>query len=275
MAKTAPDLSGVYLKLERAETHIETVREKIDAFRKRKPAPFGFRTEKNPRPDKSVEYVLYAIVRKPPPPELAPIIGDALHNIRSALEHLAYELAPPRIRQARQTQFPIFTDECRFKVLSPKMIRGIKGDERTLIERVQPYVASNPPSTDPLAILNELSNLDKHRLLVPMIAAVAATSVWVASDNADIRFTHVEAGPVKHDAKIVAFTASPKDPSKDMKVTPQSGLQIQLSETGANFDVEADLLLDMIQHHVRHMIVGLWFEYGQMPKTWAEVQAIQ
>jgi hypothetical protein len=97
------------------------------------------------------------------------------------------------------------------------MLEGIKGDERTLIERVQPYAATNIPSDDPLAILRKLSNRDKHRLLVPMIAALRETGSWVASDNAEIRFTYLARGPVEDDTKIVSFTATPEDPSKDMK----------------------------------------------------------
>jgi hypothetical protein len=71
--------------------------------------------------------------------------------------------------------------------------------------RVQPYAAANPPSDDPLAILHSLSNLDKHRLLVPVVAAVSETDSWVASENAKIRFTFIEPGPVLHDSRILTW----------------------------------------------------------------------
>lgn len=273
MAKTKPDLSGVLLKLERAEVHIESVREDLETFLKRDPPPFGFRTKKSPGADKTVEYVLYAIVREPPPRKLALPIGDAIQNIRSALEHLAYLLASPKAQKSGKTAFPIFTDECRFKVLGIPRIETIKGDERTLIERVQPYAASKVPNNDPLEILRKLSNLDKHQLLVPMIAAVNLRESWVASDNADIRFSYIARGPVEHDAKIVAFTATPQDPAVDMKVQPRSGLEIQLDKTGiAGFDIDALELLQMLQHHVRRSVIAMWFEYGYMPPTWAMVE---
>jgi hypothetical protein len=88
--KSKLDLSGVLLKLDRAAAHIETVREQILAFRERQPEPFGFRTERTPGPDNSVDYALYAIVRELPPRELAPIIGDAIHRWAvSAYRHAA------------------------------------------------------------------------------------------------------------------------------------------------------------------------------------------
>jgi hypothetical protein len=107
-------------------------------LRKRNPPPFGFRTEETLRPDKSIKYYLYAIIQEESLRELSLPVGDAIQNIRSALDHLIYELATPRGRRSRRLQFPIFTDECGFKVLSPPLIQSITGDERTLIERVEP-----------------------------------------------------------------------------------------------------------------------------------------
>lgn len=267
--KSPPDLSGVRLKLDRAEHHIESLRAEIQTFRQRKPKPFGFRTEKRSGLDGSVEYVLYAIVREPPPREWALIIGDAVQNIRSALEHLVYELSTPT-GQRRGTQFPIFDDECRFKVLGEPKIATIKGDERKLIERVQPYNAEKIPRNDPLAILNKLSNLDKHRLLVTTVAAVSEQETWVGSDNAEIDFTFIETGPVKHDAKIVALTAAPKDPAVQMNVQPKADLEVHVADTGiVGYRIEAVRLLGMLHHHVRTM-VDVWLWHGFMPPHWTE-----
>jgi hypothetical protein len=56
--KTAPDLGGVYLELDRAETHLETFRKEAATFSERDRAPF-VQDRDTPRSDKSVEYVLY------------------------------------------------------------------------------------------------------------------------------------------------------------------------------------------------------------------------
>jgi integrase len=71
MARTPPDLSGVYLKLERAETHIQTFSDEVAAFSEPDPKPFGFRTEDTIGTDKSIKYDLYAVIREEPPRELA------------------------------------------------------------------------------------------------------------------------------------------------------------------------------------------------------------
>lgn len=266
-----PDLSGVWLKLERAQAHIQAVRQQTVAFTERDPAPFGFRTEITDGPGNSRSYSLYAVVREAPPPELALPVGDAIQNMRSSLDHLAYQFATSKGRRSNKLQFPIFLDECRFKVLGPERMTSITGDERALIERVQPFNATDPATDNPLAILRKLSNLDKHRLLIPLITAVSATDVWVASDNADIRWTHLEGGPVEHDAEIVAFTATPQDPSKDMEVHAQSGLQIELADTGASFEIGVVDVLAMIHFHIGHM-VEMWFRHGFLPPTLADLR---
>jgi hypothetical protein len=266
-SKSNPDLSGVRLKLDRAEAHIETVGEQIGAFRERDPAPFGFRSDPEPRANQPGEYVLYAVIREPPPRELALPIGDALQNMRAALDHFAYELSSPSAQKSGKTAFPIYTDECQFKVNGVPRIKTITGHGRAFIECLQPYAASEIPGDDPLEVLRKLSNLDKHRLLVPVIAAVSDQESWVGSTNAEIRFRYLHRGPVEHDAKIVAFTVTPKDPSVGMEVQPSSGLQIQLDKTGiVGFEIEALELLKMILNHIRWNIE--WgFERGVLPPT--------
>jgi hypothetical protein len=268
----APDLTDVRLRLDRAKDHIETVRSQTKAFLERDPKPFGFRTEETARPDKSVEYVLYAIVREQPPRSLGAPIGDAIQNTRNALEYLIYELSPPRHRQRGKTGFPIYDDECLFEVEGRKLIRGIAGNELTLIERFQPYKRTDPPTNDPLSVLRRLSNKGKHRLLLPVVAAVSDSNSWIAYDNASIDLTHYVPGPVEHDAKIMAFTATPKDPSVEMKVDPMSGLEVQLGETGMLYypegvPITAEIcdFLEYLWHHVSHTVIDMYFSYGALP----------
>jgi hypothetical protein len=249
--KPKRDLSQVWLKLDRANAHIEAFRQDLETFLKRDPPPFGFRTEKTPGMDKAVDYALYAVVREPPPREFALIIGDAIQNMRTALEYFAYELSSPKARKSGGTWFPFYMKKP--KRFNPSGISTVRGYERAFIKRLQPYIASKIPSDDPLAILRKLSNLDKHQLLIPVIAAALSDEdVWVGTTNADLRFRYISRGPVEHDTKIVAFTATPQDPSLNMQVQPNSGLRVQLQNTGiVSFEISALDLLKMIEHHIR------------------------
>ena len=226
MIRTPPDFSHAYLKLDRASEHMDALYEQTEAFLKLDPAPFDFRTKATARPGKAISYVLYAVVRQEPPRRLGLTVGDAIQNMRHALEFIVYELSPPSRRNQGKTGFPVFDDRCRFEVHGASLIKGITGDARTLIERLQPYNTAHPPlRNDPLFILNKLANQDKHRLLLPVVTAVSESDTWMGSANANIRIDRFNPGPVEHDAEILAFTATPEDPAEDMYVQPQSGLQ--------------------------------------------------
>jgi hypothetical protein len=261
----------VTLRLERAKEHIEAVRSQTKSFLEREPKPLDFRTEEKPGPDKAIHYVLYAVIREEPPRSLGAPVGDAIQNIRNALDYLIYEWSLPKYRSRGRTGFPIYDDHCFFEVEGRKLIRGIDGDGLTFIEHHQPYKRTNPPRNDPLSILRRLSNKDKHRLLLPVAAAVSDSESWVGSTNALVTFTHYVPGPVKHDAPVLAFTARPEDPSVEMYVKPQSGLEIQLGEPGLFYadgmpiTAEVSDFLEYLWSYVSHSMIDMWFKYGYRP----------
>lgn len=268
MAKPPPDLMSVRLKLDRGNEHLKCLRGETKAFLERDPAPLTIRPEKTPGPGKSEKHVIYAVIRELPPNHLAVIAGDAIQSFRHALDHLVYELSPSRYRNRGRSMFPVYKTRCEFEVLAPTLIKGIVGDERTLIELVQPYHAADP-KRHPLAVLNRLANKDKHRILLTTAAATNETDTWISSTNAQITIDHFIGGPVEHDAKILAFTATPEDPTMDMDVQPQSGLEVHLKEAavqpGGGPNMEISDLLGYIGHFVEHSVIDAWFKWGHLP----------
>lgn len=101
--------------------------------------------------------------------DLPLILGDALHNFRSALDHIAWQLA--RRQQGRvprsPVSFPIAPTPGRFH--SPAVwtqLWEIGPREREMIENLQPYrQVFTGDLVHPLALLGARNNQDKHRLL--------------------------------------------------------------------------------------------------------------
>lgn len=100
---------------------------------------------------------------------LSLVLGDIVHNLRSILDHLAWVLVlvsgnNPSDTHPR-TQFPLYTDRLTDKgTLRDVTIHpGINDQARAIVEWAQPYTRSDDPTRHPLSILNELSNIDKHR----------------------------------------------------------------------------------------------------------------
>ncbi len=96
-------------------------------------------------------------------PWIATIIGDAAHNLRTALDHCAVAVAPPE--RTRLAGFPIFTDMPTGGRLEKfdSLVEGMPHEAIEIITAAQPYMGSG--RMHPLARLSELDNTDKHRQL--------------------------------------------------------------------------------------------------------------
>ena len=194
------------LKLGRAEEHIKTLETNVGEFFKTKPYRLDTEIKSDPG-----EFIIQARLEDAPPKHLGLLIGDALHNLRSALDHIAFDLAgrPTNENVAREIEFPIFTDRSVYQTQSPKRLVGIAEGAKTIIEGLQPY---NRPRLDgaglpyPLAVLYELSNRDKHRELYITGMALIDGVVGIDRRIVDVAIRY---GPFEDGAEIARFFAEP------------------------------------------------------------------
>ena len=98
-----------WAKLRRASTHRGTLRGLADEFQASEPYTL------NPEPGERPNEVAYRLrIRREAPAEISTVVGDVLHNLRSALDSLAYELAVQSKgaaltrRESEVTYFPCF-----------------------------------------------------------------------------------------------------------------------------------------------------------------------
>jgi hypothetical protein len=187
-----PDFSGCWAKIDRANVHLDFLRERIKSFAEDM-SSYDIRTED----DWQTAKVFIDGEPEPPVEVLGAIIGDVVHNLRSALDHLVWQLTIangytppnpiPRRGQPggewRDISFPVYTADPRAQYPSgrripwryrwPKWSRkkvagslwGVRPDLRTVIQKLQPFNRRKNPSKEPLAVLDELWNIDKHRHL--------------------------------------------------------------------------------------------------------------
>jgi hypothetical protein len=126
-------------------------------------------------------------------------IGDAVHNLRAALDHVVYELAsvhhgtgplPPKM--ARDSGFPILkwsppvkggeTPQQRFDNTARTKLAGCPKEVHALVEAEQPYHEGEAYARHPLWQLSRLDNYDKHRTLPVTAAAIRGPFVGVRGD---------------------------------------------------------------------------------------------
>lgn len=172
-------LDGPRLKAERALEHLEALDAEWAAFRaEREPHSIEAQFDAKARC-----HVAVLRVHRDPPPRLSLIFGDLIHNLRSALDHIAWSVARldhpgeelMKSGTRKKILFPITQAPKEFAAHS--LIPFISEQAKTIFEGTQPYNGPIEAERHPLASLNRLSNADKHRLLTPVIGAVDITSV--------------------------------------------------------------------------------------------------
>jgi hypothetical protein len=203
---------GAFLKIQRAQTQREQLRKEISAFLDPHNGPFELVLEYDADSDR--DRVVF-MVKRDTPPLWSVIIGEILHDLRSALDHLVYEAsdkdgngeAPPG------TEWPIFIDEVRYRNRAKGggryKIRGLSAPYQALVEKYQPFNYEEAPRLQYLWILHELSNIDKHRLLVLTHAAHGLSQVALEPPptmfiaQQDLR----EDGPLEDGAVLASWQA--------------------------------------------------------------------
>jgi hypothetical protein len=166
----APVVIAFGEKFQRACEHLKALDDAAELFSKEQGNP-GFLGvgELN---SQRTKYLL-KIQQIPDPPTLqwGVIIGDAVHCLRSALDQLATALWTDKPTSA--TRFPICRTTREWVVDAPRMYWSVPSDYVAAFNRAQPYHRGDAANMHPLAILNELWNLDKHRA-VPAAALVSS-----------------------------------------------------------------------------------------------------
>jgi hypothetical protein len=123
------------------------------------------------------------------PPKIKIISGEAIHQLRSALDHMIC-LFVNRHGGAvtNQTQFPVFLEQPvtkQKKDLFESQIRGIQPRSKVwaLIQKHQPYRGRRRTDNHMLAILKKLNNDDKHKALLLQVVDVRQRTHVTVEDN--------------------------------------------------------------------------------------------
>lgn len=115
--------SSWWAKINRAREHMESAHRLVDQFRASQ--PYSLLPESTDKPGR-VAYRLR--IARPVPVAVSTTVGDALHNMRGALESLAFELArrsqatPLTAAQERASTFPI----CQSPGIVRRLLQGRK-----------------------------------------------------------------------------------------------------------------------------------------------------
>lgn len=148
-------------KVKRAKEHIADLGREIRRFLDTNPYKVGAK-----RDPQSRRLIYYVSSVEPTPGSLSLIAGDAIQNLMSALDHLAYQLIladtggnPPN---PHWIYFPVADDATKYDTKKHGKMEGARQDTLDAIDAIKPYKGGN----DLLWSLYRLNNIEKHRLLI-------------------------------------------------------------------------------------------------------------
>ena len=214
---------GSKLKTERARSHIDALAIEVSSFSLSSPCYLVFDDDSDP------EFKVLKLKRTRPIPEnIFLITGDAVHNLRSALDHLAYELVKIEISKPRKksqehlledVQFPIAADINRINhaIKTNQIDKAGKLVEISL-RALRPYRGGNHG----LCALHDLDRIDKHRLIIPVIEVTAtpyvSTYIDPGSDGGTVTILIPADEPIEFDTPIEFDRATSRIPSNSFAV---------------------------------------------------------
>lgn len=180
---------NVEMKFARAKRHADELRLACEAFLATEPYSYTRTVEGGSGPGLGAVHVFRWKTFQTPPRELGLIAGDAIHNARSALDHLAVHIDAWGARLAgrgyserdeRRVQFPITTSPEDFETAKLRLPNATP-EAIESIESFQPYKVSGSPDMAESRLLSELDNVDKHRSIAPIGFAITyAIADWPA-----------------------------------------------------------------------------------------------
>jgi hypothetical protein len=194
------NVPGPALKMQRALRHLEETQQQIMSYLQSDPYQISVETDHG-----TSSYIVTA-VHTPPPVDIALSFGDFLHNLRSSLDHLARMMVEENggvpVDGPGGTTFPVIP---RVKAGLQNIRGGVSTARREILQQIQPHNMGSDYEQHPLWKLNELDNIDKHRVLHVANLVGYSSVVFVPEGSQEITIT-----PDMNRYSISLHTAQPQ-----------------------------------------------------------------
>ncbi len=242
-------IDWVRVKIVRATDHQRSLEEEVRAFLGS--SPYRVATKTDPASRRLIYYVESV---QDTPVRISSIAGDVLQNLRSALDHLAFELfmvgTLGKAGDGRHVSFPIFDDANGYNTYAADKVKGMPGKAVAAIDSIKPYRGGN----DVLWQIHRLNNIDKHRFLITVGSAFRSVDLGahmqqtmseLSPELAKIQFPPVFFKPADR-----MFPLKPGDElfvdAPDARPNPKMQFRFEIA-FGENGVIEGEPLIETLQ----------------------------
>jgi hypothetical protein len=181
-------LTGVHAKLDRADALIESLRAQLYEIMGG-PSGENFAVAARYETYDGLPAVTLFAEKVPVFPASTSIyIGEIVHDLRSALDNLAWSMVPYSLRRnlkpgaSRQVEFPMAHSATEFQAWIGRRIPGSTVGQQQVINQYQPFRRTDQGRA--IRTLQTLSNTDKHRRIVPALLYPIRAQVGISFEDA-------------------------------------------------------------------------------------------
>lgn len=231
-------LDGARAKIERSIHHLQDINaavRKLFVHERDNAGPPAHKYDSDRQ-----ELIVFKPTTTPVDPTLSLMVGDCIHNARSGLDHLAFQLcvlnhAPQE--SISKISFPVFLTAKEFNnAVRRKVAPFISSAALAVIEKTQPYSAGGAGDQDIIWALSQLDIIDKHRLLIVTKTKLRVAEFTVTLPTGEVFSEKIESGPWKSSeagAELIRFDLSRAiaRPGK-MHVDVATAMTVQIENTG-------------------------------------------
>lgn len=248
-------LDSASVKIDRAAEHLDEVRRMIASLATAE----SYEVAKDEDGKEKIHFLIQ------PPAKISVLAGEVVYQLRSALDHLAFDLVKRNATGAALP--PGWENKCDFPLWlsiplgqSPPLpynsfskLPGISRPAFEFIESVQPYrsgVGARTPNV--MKLLCELSNIDRHRYLNVTLPKASEYHTLVLSQGREYSYGR---GGLKDGAEVQALPAKADD-VVDVQRSFLTYVTFDEPAVGSGPDtLEVEHVLDVCLDHVKRIVL--------------------
>jgi hypothetical protein len=241
-------LSDAKIKIERANANIQDVLSEHVAFFGN--APPHYTSFRELTADGTREALKIKIIRDPPP-LFAAAVGDAVTNLRSALDYLTCQLAIQNgTNDVSKVEWPFASSPEAFaSANTQKKIKGLSPEAVDLIRSQKPYRGGD----DLLWSLNDLRNSNIHRHLVVSAITVTTVGGHLLVDAGIGAHTFEGPPPWEPSAREITFVTF--TPGAKLNYNLQVAMDITFRDVGTVHGQSALVVLHQLSHLAQQILL--------------------
>jgi hypothetical protein len=207
---------GAIGKVGRANFQLRELNERFRKYTEERPYRIGEHFDLRPA-EEIGDYSF--LIENPlvPNREWGVLIGEIVHNLRSALDHAVYAAAG---NPSRNTFFPVYVNEEDWDKKSCGPLYSVPDKVVALVKQAQPYRQKPNSSLHEIRLLNAMWNHDKHRLLHATVLTLGKPQpgIVIVRDVDEIVSQEIFLRPLEKNVKIANAVIRPNGAQPKLKL---------------------------------------------------------